>query len=156
MSVVFQSLRFGQAGQRLLDHRVPIGPRAHTLQFAKLNRDDFILDADLQPIHHAIQIGIGPSDILAGEVLLELTQYRIVHLEIFVYGTIRQIKRGKVEKDILIEQRVLEVIALGAFNLLVWGDAATTVDSAARIGQLDLSVGRVSRLGTAVAVVVVE
>ncbi len=40
MGIVFQHLGFRQVGQRLLDHRVPVGPRAQALRFANLGDEN--------------------------------------------------------------------------------------------------------------------
>ena len=48
--VVFQGLRLGHEGQRLLDLGIPVGQRAQPLQLAELDGDDLFLDVGLQPI----------------------------------------------------------------------------------------------------------
>jgi hypothetical protein len=48
-----------------------------------------------------------------------------------------------VEEDVLVQQLVLEVVALGRLDLLVGRDAAAAVDGAAGVGELDLAVGGV-------------
>ena len=111
---------------------------------------------DLQPVHHAVQVGLGQGNVLAGEVLFELRQHRGVHLEVLVHGAVGQINRGEVEEDILVEQRRPGSGCLGAFDLLIRSDAAAAVDGAPRVGELDLAVGGVGRGRAAVAVVVVK
>ena len=153
--IIFERLRFRQIGERLLDHRVPVRPNAQSLQLPKLDSHNFVLDAGLQPIHHAGQVGIGPLDILAGQVALEVGQHRIVHLEVLVYCVVGHINGSEVEEDVLVEQLVLEVVALGALDFFVGSNAAAAVDRAARVGELDFEIGRIVGLGAGVVVVVV-
>jgi len=156
VGVVFQGLGLGQESESLLNLGVPVGQRAQTLRLTKLNDKNLLFDADLQPVHHAVQVGIGPVNVLAGEIFFELRQHRRVHLEVLVHGAVGQINRGEMKENILHQQRVLEVVALGAFDLLVRGDAAAAVNGAASVGELDLAVGVVRWLRAAVGVVVIE
>ena len=59
------------------------------------------------------------------------------------------------EEDLLVEQLVLEVVALGALDLLIGSNAAAAVNGAARVSQLDFAVGGVDGLRAGVIVVVV-
>src|SRR6476646_7897485 len=65
--------------------------------------------------------------------------------------------RREVEEDRLggIKQYILEVVALGAIDLLVWRNAAAAVNRATGIRQLDFAVGRVVRRRASMVVVVV-
>ena len=116
---------------------------AQSLQLAELNGDDLFLDARLQPVADAVDVGVGPVDVLAGEELLEVGQHRVVDLEVLVDGVIGHVDRREVEEDILVEQLVLEVVGLGRLDLFVGRDAAAAVDGAARVGELDFAVGGV-------------
>ena len=95
---VFQSLRFGQEGQRLLDHGVPVGHDAQSLELTELAGDDLFLDVGLQPVHVVVEVFFGKRDVLAGEELLELGQHRVVDLEVLVDGAIGQVVRREVEE----------------------------------------------------------
>ena len=151
VSGVFEGLCFGKEGKSLLNHRIPVGHDAQTLELTKLARKNLLFDADLQPVRDSIQIGFGPRNVLAREVLFELAHDRVVHLEILVDGAVGEVMGGEVEEDALsgIRQYILEVVALGAVDLLVWRDAAAAVDRAAGVGQLHFAVGRVGALAPA-------
>ena len=72
MCVVLQRLRFREEGQGFLDHRVPIGHGAQPLQLTELAGDDVLPDADLQPIGNAVDVVVGPVDVLRSEELFEV------------------------------------------------------------------------------------
>ena len=95
---VFQRLCFGQEGERLLNHRIPVGHDAQTLELAELAGDDLFLDVDLQPIHVVVDVLFSPRDVLAGEELLELAQDGVVDLEVLVDGAIGEVVRGEMEE----------------------------------------------------------
>jgi hypothetical protein len=127
---VFECLCFGQEGQRLLNHRIPVSAHAEALQLARRDGDDLVLDRHLDPVAHAVDVGIGKGDALAGQILLELIHDACIDLKILVDIVIGDVDRCEVEEDIFVEQGVLEVIALRAVDLFVGSDAAAAVDGA--------------------------
>ena len=98
---VFESLGFGQEGQRFLNHRIPVGHDAQTLELTELAGDDLFLDVDLQPIHVVVEVLFGQRNVLAGEELLEVGQDRVVDLEVLVDGAVGEVMRGEVEEALL-------------------------------------------------------
>ena len=62
---------------------------------------------------------------------------------------------GEVEEGVVLQERVLEVVGLDVVDLFVGGDAASAVDGAAGVGELDLEVGLVGLGGVVADVIVV-
>src|SRR5579871_4546378 len=63
---------------------------------------------------------------------------------------------GEVEKRVVLQQRVLEMVGLVGRNSDVGSNSAAAVHGAAAIGELHLAVGGIRGLGIAVVVVVVK
>ena len=55
--------------------------------------DDVLPDADFQPVGDAVDVVVGPIDVLRCEELLEVGKDRVVDLEIFVDGAIGEVMR---------------------------------------------------------------
>ena len=96
------------------------------LQLAELAGDNVLLDADLQPIGDIVDLLIRPRDVLAGKEFLELSHHRVVDLEVLVDRAVGQVVRCEVEEDRLVDQLILEVVALGRFNPLIQSGIGST------------------------------
>ena len=69
-----------------------------------------------------------------------------VNREILGDGMRRKVVLREVEEGVLLERRLLEVIALDLIDMLIGSDATPSIDGAPGIGQFDLAVGVVLRV----------
>ena len=143
LGVVLEGLGLGQEGDGLGDLRVPLGADLQAFELAELRGEELALDALLDPVVDAGDVGVGVVDLVVLEEVLELLHDRIVDLEVLGDGVVGEVVLAEVEEGVVDEEIVLEVIGLQVVDLLVGGDAAAAVDGAAGVGELDLEVALV-------------
>ena len=153
--VVLEGLGLGQEGDGLGDLRIPLGADLEAFELSELRGEELALDALLDPVVDAGDVGVGVVDLVGLEEVLELLHDRIVDLKVFGDGVGGEVVLAEVEEGVVDEEIVLEVIGLQVVDLLVGGDAAAAVDGAAGVGEFDLEVALVLRLVVVVADVVV-
>ena len=91
MRVVFEGLRFGHEGERLWI----IGSQSARVR-SPCNWPNWMVTMSclmlrLDPVGDAVDVGLGPVDVLAGEELLEIGDHRVVDLEVLVDGVIGEV-----------------------------------------------------------------
>ena len=89
--------------------------------------------------------------------MAELLQNPLIHGKVFGNALVdRDVVLGEVEESILLQQAILELVALDGGQLDVGGDPASAVDRAPAVGQLNIVVlGRVVRAAAVPCVIVV-
>jgi len=69
---------------------------------------------------------------------------------------IHHVALGVVEKSVMLQQRVLKVVALDGGNYNIRRDAATAVNRTATVSEFYFAIGIAARFSIAIVVVVVE
>ena len=98
------------------------------------------------------EAGLGSTPGTAAEVLHD----GIIHVKALRGMMIHDVALGVVEERIVLQQRVLEVIALDRRNHHIRSDAAAAIDGTATIGELYFTVHVAARFRLAIVVIVVE
>ena len=101
---------------------------------AKRIHKNFALDAGAHPVVVLQQIRLGVRDLARVERLAKFLHHVIVDFEVLRHVVIDDIMLRKVEECIMLQQTVLEVIALDRFNLHVWTNPAAPVNRASAVG----------------------
>ena len=86
LEVVFEGLGLGQEGDGLGDLRIPLGADLEAFELAELRGEEVALDALLDPVVYAGDVGVGVVDVVGLEEGLELLHDGIVDDEVLGDG----------------------------------------------------------------------
>src|SRR5438105_6280412 len=152
---IFQSARLGKQVEGLQYFGVFLGVGAQTRFLAKFGDEDFALDVALHPVDVLHHVGCGVGNFFVGEKFAEVLHYIVVDFKALGDLLAADVVLAEVEKRIVYQQLILEVIALGGFDFHVGSNPAAAINGAATISKFHFLVGVVI-FDIAVVVVVVE
>src|SRR6185437_13878056 len=87
------------------------------------------------------QVSLGERNIVGLKRLSEILQHVVVNFEVFRDLMVRYVMLGEVEKRVMLQQGILEAVALLGVKLHIRRDAAATVNRAAAVGELHFFIG---------------
>src|SRR5882672_1655768 len=98
------------------------------------------------------QFGLGERNFFFVEELAEVLKDYVVNFEALRDFVSDDVMLGEVEKCVVLKERVLEFVGLDLRQLYVWRNAATAINRASAIRELDFVVGEIFFLVTRVIV----
>src|SRR5205809_4912592 len=136
--------------------RVGFSPNLQAFFLAESIYENLTLDAGTDEVGVLQQVRLGVGNLFLITELTEIMHHSIVDFEFLRVGTvIHNVALGEIEKDVMLKQRVLETVAFNRRNLDVRTNAATTINRASAVRELDL-VRVVVLFRLAVEIVVIE
>ena len=102
--MVFERLGLGQEGEGLGDLRIPLGADLQAFELAELRGEELALDALLDPVRDAGDVGVGVVDLLGLQEVLELLQHGIVDHEVFADGVGGEVVLAEVEEGVVLQK----------------------------------------------------
>ena len=156
LGIVGESFGLRQKVQSLEHLRIRFRPDLQALILTESIDEDLSLDVGLDPVVVIHEISLRVRDVRLIQRLAEVLHNGIIHFEALRRMMIHHIALGVVEERVMLQQRVLKVIALDRRNHDIRRDAAAAIYRAAAVGELHFAVGVAARFGFAVVVVVVE
>ena len=99
--VVFEGLGLGQEGDCLGDLRIPLGADLEAFELAELRGEELALDALLDPVVDAGDVGVGVLDLVGLEEVLELLHDCVVDHEVFGDGVGGEVVLAEVEEGVV-------------------------------------------------------
>src|SRR5437667_9822915 len=119
--------------------RIGFRPNRQPFFLAESIYENLALDAGTDEVSVLQQVRLGVRDLLLVKELTEILHHSIIHLEFLRVGTvIHDVALGEIEEDVMLEQRVLEAVALNRRNLDVRTNAAAAINRASAVRDLDL------------------
>src|SRR5947209_5548666 len=119
--------------------RVGFSPNLQAFFLAESIYENLTLDARTDEVSVLQQVRLGVRDLFLIKELTEILHHSIIHLEFLRVGTvIHDVALGEIEEDVMLEQRVLEAVALNRRNLDVRTNAAAAINRASAVRELDL------------------
>src|SRR6266566_3371270 len=136
--------------------RIGFRPNLQAFFLAESIYENLTLDARTDEVSVLQQVRLGVRDLFLIKELTEILHHRIIDLEFLRVGAvIHNVALGEIEEDVMLKQRILETVAFNRRNLDVRTNAATTINRATAVRELDL-VRVVVLFRLAVEIVVVE
>src|ERR1700733_7147091 len=155
----------GTLGQRLClrkkvqtfhHFRIRFRSYLHALILTKSIYKDLSLDVGLDPVAVIDQVRLGIGNIGLVERLAEILKDGIVDLEALRGMMIYHVALGEIEEGVVLQKRVLKVIALDWRDHNIGLDAAATVNCAPAVGQLHFAIGIAAGLRIAIVIIIVK
>src|ERR1700733_3120946 len=146
LGVIGQSFGLGKKIQAFQHFGIRFRANLQAFILAESIHENLRLDVGPDPVVviDEIRLGIGNAGLV--ERLAEILHGGVVDFKILRGMMIDDVSLGEVEKRVVLQQRVLKVIALDGRDLNIRLDAAATIDSSSAIGELDLAVDAVAGL----------
>src|SRR5207245_11690294 len=132
---------------------IGLGPYLHAFILTKGVNENFGLDVRADPVIVINEVGLGVGSVRLIQRLAKLLHSSVVNLEAFGRVVGRYVVLGGLEKRIMLQERVLEVIRLYRRNGNVGCDAATAVHGAPAVRKFDFLVGVAAGFRLAVVIV---
>src|SRR5262249_44520207 len=127
LRVLRQGSRLWKKIESFYDFWVRFRPNLQAFFLTECIHEKFALDIGAYPVVVLHQIGFGVGDLLCIERLAELLHHVLVNLKVLRDMVRVHIALCEVEERIMLQERVLEMVALDCIELYVGSDASAAI-----------------------------